>query len=182
MRLTTNQLTALFAVLIAFGIGAYVRFARRADVGPGAIPAAMASPSAEGGAVSAAARNAFPPAPALARPRSAVRAERSAADVATDSAVDALTHDELRRLVERRLEGKLADRELSPRDYDRIVGAVMRLRAAVGELRHLEPARDGEGAEGLRRIVVAALAEIERITGVPPAELGDLLTDDTGKE
>jgi hypothetical protein len=85
----------------------------------------------------------------------------------------------VRALVERVFKGKLPDRELTPRDYDRLVDAVMRLRSALRSLRRGDelPASAAVLDEH-RQAVRLALGDIEVITGVPPSQLGDVLVSD----
>lgn len=85
--------------------------------------------------------------------------------------------EDLRRLLERVLAGKLRDRELGPQDYDRLVDAALRLRAALRVLRGTEEsAATAQVRDEQRRAVGAIFGEIEAITGLPPAELGSVLT------
>jgi hypothetical protein len=94
--------------------------------------------------------------------------------------------DDLRRLFERVLAGKLRDRELGPQDYDRLVDAALRLRGALRVLRGTEEsAATARVRDEQRRVVGASLGEIEAITGLPPAELGSVLTpsaDESGDD
>jgi hypothetical protein len=92
---------------------------------------------------------------------------------------DPLSRKDVRALVERVFKGKLADRELAPRDYDRLVDAVMRLRSALRVVRRGgESPADGAALDRHREAVRSALTEIEAITGVPPSELGNVLESD----
>jgi hypothetical protein len=129
------------------------------------------------------------PSPASARPVSAatpqsVAREPNAADGATAQpdvppARDRLSRKNVRALVERVFKGKLADRELTPRDYDRLVDAVMRLRSALRSL-HRDDGSPASAAvlDEQRQAVRSALGDIEVITGVPPSQLGDVLASD----
>jgi len=85
----------------------------------------------------------------------------------------------MRALVERAFKGKLADRELTPHDYDRLTVAVMRLQSASRSLRRGDESRVSPAVlDKQRQAVRAALDEIETITGVPPSQLGDVLASD----
>lgn len=133
-------------------------------------------------------RAAAPIAPSAAEP---VAREPNAADVATTQPHvpperDQLSRNNLRGLVERVFKGKLADRELAPYDYERLVDAVMRLRSALGILRRAEKSQASAAAlDEQRQAVLSALANIGEITGVWPSELGNVLAPDddlTGAE
>ncbi len=101
---------------------------------------------------------------------SAVKARRLAAR-------EPYEREDLRRLFERVLAGKLRDRELGSEDYDRLVDAALRLRAALRVLRGTEEsAATAAVREEQRQAVGLILGEIEAITGLPPAELGSVLT------
>jgi len=92
---------------------------------------------------------------------------------------DRLSRKSVRALVERAFKGKLADRELTPRDYDRLTAAVMRLQSASRSLRRGDESRVSPAVlDRRRRAVRSALDDIETITGVPPSQLGDVLASD----
>ena len=75
--------------------------------------------------------------------------------------------------------GKLGDRQLGPADYDRLVDATLRLRAALRVLRGTdESSATAAMREEQRQTVRTILEEIEAITGLPPAELGSVLTSE----
>jgi hypothetical protein len=81
--------------------------------------------------------------------------------------------------VERAFKGKLADRELTPRDYDRLTAAVMRLQSASRSLRRGDESQARPAVlDKQRQAVRSALDEIETITGVPPSQLGDVFASD----
>ena len=122
-------------------------------------------------------------APAAERPRAPADeptpAEVAAAKAAHLAARERLSRAELRDLLEGALEGRLADRELAPHDYGRLADAVLRLRSAQRVLRNMdESAATAALLDDQRRKLLAALAEMEDITGVPTANLGEVLGSD----
>jgi hypothetical protein len=179
---TTVRFTAIVALSLAAAVAAYVEFGRHTEPRSVAVPAAPAQ-----GAAPPLARVAPSPAPAnppsVARPQPVAR-EPNASHVATvppdlPPARDRLSRKDVRGLVERVFKGKLADRELAPRDYDRLVDAVMRLRSALRIVRRDDASPAGAAALDKQRAAVrSALTEIEAITGVPPSELGNVLASD----
>jgi hypothetical protein len=85
-----------------------------------------------------------------------------------------LSRREVRTIVERVLRGRLPDRELGTDDYDHLTDAVLRLRGAA---RALRTAQAGSGAAlDAQRRALRALDDIERITGVPTADLGNVIS------
>jgi hypothetical protein len=88
---------------------------------------------------------------------------------------DHLSRAQVRALAEYGLAGKLRDRELSPADYDRLVDAVMRLRAALRRAERENAHPDDAARSKDRQAIAAALDDIQSITGVPPSDLGEAL-------
>jgi hypothetical protein len=86
---------------------------------------------------------------------------------------------ELGRVLEGVLAGKLPDRELGAHDYEQLVEATLRLRAALRVLRGIEESPATSAVrEAQRESVRAAFAEMEAITGLAPTELGSLMPPD----
>ena len=118
------------------------------------------------------------PAPAAAG-SGAVRPRPPANDGTAAAGARGPSRKETRALLQRTLAGKLPARELQPRDYDRLTDAVLRLRAALGVLRAGENADANPATlDEQRQVVASALDEIERITGVPPSNFGEILSAD----
>jgi hypothetical protein len=184
------RFTAIFALSIAAGVAAYLGLGRHTEPRSAAAPRATAPPLTRDANDAAPPVARLEPSPASARPASAVTPqsvarEPNAADVATAQpdvppARDRLSRKTVRALVERVFKGKLADRELTPRDYDRLVDAVMRLRSALRSLRRDDesPAASAAVLDEHRQAVRSALGDIEVITGVPPSQLGDVLVSE----
>ncbi len=180
----------IVAVAAAVAIAAYVTLGRRPVVRGGATPGAITPPSS--GAPAAAPRPttvsdavvAPPPAAVVATPAAAdTRGADASADVApprheraTEGDDDRLSRRELRTVVERAFKGKLHGRELTPQEYDRLTDAVLRLRTAVSRMRRAAASPSATTELEERDRVAAAMREIESITGVPPSDLGDVLT------
>jgi len=189
-RLTTTvRFTVIVALSLAAAVAAYLGLGRHREPRSAAVPAAPAPrvTSDAQGVAPPLARLAPSPAPAIppsvAGPQPVAR-DPNASHVATvppdlPPARDRLSRKDVRGLVERVFKGKLADRELTPRDYDRLVDAVMRLRSALRIVRRADESRAGGAALDKQRAAArSALTEIEGITGVPPSELGNVLVSD----
>ncbi len=190
----TARLAAIFGLALAAGVAGYFWLGRSARVRSETGSGAPARPTAS------VARQATPPytnaqaaalapSPGLAKSPSTARAEPVAPhSTAADAAAahidradegDRLSRKTARGLLERTFKGKLTDRELQDRDYDRLTDAVLRLRSALRILRHGNgTAANTAVLDRQRQIMLSALAEIERITGVPPSSLGEVLTSD----
>lgn len=183
------RFTVIFTLSIAAAIAAYLGFGRNTQP-RGAAPSRAIAPPLTSDANKAAPPVAqLEPSPASAGPASAatpqsVAREPDAADFVTAQphvppAHDRISRKSVRALVERVFKGKLADRELTPRDYDRLTVAVMRLQSASRSLRRGDESRASPAVLDERRQAVrSALDDIETITGVPPSQLGELLASD----
>ncbi len=175
---TTTRLAALFGLSLAAGVSAYLWIARSPRPRSESLPRAAPPPAA------------WTPALAVGRPLSGVGAAdirpHSTATVPDAAAAnvgpaehDALSRRATRQLLERALEGKPMGRELLPRDYDQLTDTVLRLRSALRAIRHgSDAAADPAALDEQRHVVVSALDEIARITGVPPSDLGEVLASD----
>jgi hypothetical protein len=107
--------------------------------------------------------------------RAAARAEAQAAKLAAD---ELLTRGQVRSTLEKVLAGKLPDRELTLSNYERLTDAVLEIRAANRVLKGIpESATTSELRAARVEALRSAIAEIQDVTGVPPASLGDLLGD-----
>ena len=110
-----------------------------------------------------------PPPPADANPQ---------ARPAAPPAEDASSRREVRALIARVFDGKLPDRQLTARDYDRLTDAVLRLRAANRAAQSGGESSDAATLNAQHQAALSALTDIETITGIPPSELGELLAAD----
>ena len=172
-------IVAAFVVYLTLGRATPQRSAAPARVAPSA---AMTVSRREASAPIAGA----PPesAPAPRRPLGPPPAgDASAPDAAASqrsapAATERMSRKDVRVLLERAFKGKLPDRELTNADYDRLVDDVMRLRSALRAMRHAEQSPNGAAATAERETVVAAMADVEAVTGVPPSELGTVLGAD----
>lgn len=187
-RLAANaRFTAILALSVAAAVAAYLGFGSHTE------PRNAPATSDAHGAAPAVAR--VPQWPAPARPPLGTRPqpvapESNAAGGATSqpdltATPDSLSRGYVRGLVERVFKGKLADRELTPDDYERLVDAVMRLHLALRILRRTDESPANAAALGEQReAVVSAFTDIEAITGVRPENLGDVLASEdlTGAE
>lgn len=183
-------LTAIFAAAAVAGFAAYRALGTRptpvADAARRVTAPAATSAPDDARLAARAAPSSVPILPPAARRPPAAR-ETQAPDVAaairreTGPASERVSRKDVRAFVERTFKGKLPDRELTPSDYDRLTDVVMRLRSMVRAVRRDAGSAAGAGALDERsRVVAAALAEIQTITGVPPSDLGNLLAADEG--
>jgi hypothetical protein len=149
----------------------------RPVIAPAASPAATFVPSATSDATPVAGN--LRSAPSQSQPSQPSAPDGVAAKARRLAGREPYARDDLRRLLERVFAGKLADRELGSEDYERLVDATLRLRAALRVLRGMdESAATAAVREQQRETVRGIFGEIEAITGLPPAELGTLLTSD----
>jgi hypothetical protein len=181
------RLATVFAVSLAAGATVvFLGLDRRAERPPPPVPAAVGDrPEAALPGTPAGAER-VPPAslpgeslPTAGAPPAPEEPAGAAGTVARGDVPPArapLPRAEVRHALERALAGRLADRELTPQDYDRLVDAVIRLRTARRLMRGAgESAADSAARDEQRRALLAALGEIEEIVGVPPSALGDAL-------
>jgi hypothetical protein len=187
-RLAANaRFTAILALSIAAAVAVYLGLGRHKE------PRNARETSDARGAAPAVAR--VPQWPAATMPPVGTRPqpvapESNAAGGATSqpdltATPDKLSRGYVRGFVERVFKGKLADRELTPDDYERLVDAVMRLHSALRVLRGTGESPANAAALGEQReAVVSAFTDIEAITGVRPEDLGDVLASEdlTGAE
>lgn len=183
------RFTVIFCLSIAAAVAAYLGLGGNTQP-RGAAPSRAIAPPLTSDVNDAAPPVAHPePSPASVGPASAatpqsVAREPEHADFVTAQphvppANDRLSRKSVRALVERAFKGKLADRELTPRDYDRLTAAVMRLQSASRSLRRGDESQARPAVlDKQRQAVRSALDEIETITGVPPSQLGDVFASD----
>jgi len=162
---------AVVAVALAFGALACRREAEHAS--PAAATAAP-SPRSATATPQAVATRAAAGAPPIAPPP----ADGSSAARAPAPADDAPSRREVRGLIARVLDGRLPDRQLTARDYDRLTDAVLRLRAANRTTRDAGETSDAATLNAQQQAALSALTDIETITGIPPSELGELFAAD----
>ena len=180
-RMTTSRWTAVAAVAMAAAVIAYLMLDRRAQ------PTRALSPARAPDTPHDVARSSpavgFARAPAASSPQPLTNEADDRDATATSRRAppprERMSRKDLRGFVERMLKGKLADRELTSDDYDRLVDDMMQLRSATRAIRRAEGSANGAAATAnARDTIVAALADIETVTGVPPSELGTLLASD----
>jgi hypothetical protein len=168
------------------GMSVAILVALVAFIGPGCRSEEANAPVRRASAATPA-RNAAAPTPAVAAPRAAASAPQVApppadanapARPAPSPAEDAPSRREVRALIARVLADKLPDRQLTARDYDRLTDAVLRLRAANRAAQSGGEPTDAATLNTQHQAALAALTDIETITGVPPSELGELLAGD----
>jgi hypothetical protein len=176
-------LTAIFGLSLAVGVAAYLWLGRAPEErsAPTRI-ATTTTPQPPHRPATAAAASPFASRPST-LPQASGGSRPGAASDATSGhrsrSRNRLSHKEARQLVKRVFAGKLPDRELQDDEYDRLAGAVLRLRSALRQMRRAnERGADDAATARYRAIVASAFAEIERITGVPPQGLGEVLTSD----
>jgi hypothetical protein len=179
------RLVAVFGLALLAGVGVVTVYrggAPRTDGGPEAASGVPMAVRATARRATEEAR-AMPREPAAAAPVRAFTAgdTRGAAPRDRPPARERRERRDTHALVRDVLDGKLDDRELTPDDYDRLTDVVLRVRNAARILRSADASPVGDAARvEQRQVLVAALAEVEAITGVPPSELGNLLV--TGRQ
>ena len=183
-RMTTSSWTAVAAVAMAAVVIAYLLLERRTQPTRALAPARAPDTPHDVARSSPAAGFARAPAASSPQPLTNEADDRDATATSRRAPPprEQMSRKDLRGFVERTLKGKLADRELTSDDYDRLVDDMMQLRSATRTIRRAEGSANGAAATAnARDTIVAALADIETVTGVPPSELGTVLAagDDT---
>ena len=173
--MSSRSLLFVALLLASIGVGLYVRgvtsrSAKPGDAAPVAAPAAERrsswSAGSDGDSAPQAERDAM---------RSAAHIEAEAARLA---AAETRTRNQIRSTLEQVLAGKLADREITPSNYDRLADAVLEIRAANRVLKGI-PYSEATADLRAQRIASmrAAIAVFHDVTGVAPSSLGDILGD-----
>jgi hypothetical protein len=180
-RMTTGRWTAVAAVAMAAAAFAYLLLDRHAQ--PTRAPSPARAPDAAHEVAPSSPTGGFARAPAASSPQPLTNEADDRDATATSHRAapprERMSRKDLRGFVERMLKGKLADRELTSDDYDRLIDDMMEIRSATRAIRRAEESANGAAATAdAREKIVAALADIETVTGVPPSELGTLLAPD----
>jgi hypothetical protein len=181
------RVASILLVVTAVGaVAGYVALDRMRAVPPPAAPTPLVSPTSP---FASARPEAVPTRAAAGIAPTATRGEASHRDRSPADSLDAktrrlaarepYTRADLRRLLERVFADKLGDRQLGSEDYERLVDATLRLRAALRVLRGTDESSSTAAVrEEQRQTVRTIFEEIEAITGLPPAELGSVLTSE----
>ena len=182
-----RRLALFLSVIVTALVSAYSLMSDRREPAREALQGSSPTTSETGAAAPppqdapAAQEGAPAPAPIPRAPAERTDADRAAAKAAQLAANERLSREEVREFLQEALAGKLADRELTPVDYEQLTDAVLKLRAAQRVARGLEENRaSAESRTAYREALLDALSEIERITGLPSTDLDDIFPSEGG--